>query len=143
MWDFDFQGITVDPLTMTALDYAAFANAATYQYGVLINAGQVETMSDQQRIDYLATLDAFLDGVHDGGYSGGNDQNSYYDQPWQDAAPLGEMFIATFGWMPHVQQMAGYQYWTYQNQDIDPELLEAFSENYSQGQANGARVRTC
>lgn len=128
MWDYDFQGYYVDPLAMTALDYAAFANAASYQYGVVIGADDVSAMTDQQRIDYLATLDDFLDGIHNGGYQQGNDQNSNYDRPWEDAAPLSISFIETFGWMPHVQEMAGYQWFAYMNRDVDPEFLEAISE---------------
>jgi uncharacterized membrane protein YgcG len=137
MWDFDFQGIIVNPAEWSALEFAAFANAASYQYGVLIGADDASAMTLQQRTDYLATLDGFLDGIHSGGYQGGSDQNSYYRDP-ADSAPLGFDFIQTFGWMPHVQQMAGYDYWTFLTQDIDPEFLEAISDNYLQGYISGS-----
>lgn len=136
MWDFDFQGHILDLSTMSALEFAAFANAASYQYGVLVSADDVSAMTLQQRNDYLQTLDDFLDGVHNGGYSGGSDQNSYYYQA-ADSAPLGYDFVQTFGWMPHVQQMAGYDYWDYLTQDIDPEFLEEISEDYRQAYMSG------
>src|SRR3990170_6930176 len=130
MWDFDFQGVQVNPLNWNPLEFAAFANAASSEYGVMITADDVTVMTGDQRVAYLQTLDEFLDGVYTASYSQGSDQNSYYTD-YADAAPLGMDFIETYGWMPHVQQMAGYQYYNYLTQDIDPEFLEAISDaNY-------------
>jgi hypothetical protein len=71
----------------------------------------------------------------------GNDQNSYYDDP-ADQAPLSALFLQDFGWMPHVQSMAGAHYFDYLTSDVDPEFMLAaygaqhFVAEFSRGQVD-------
>src|SRR3954451_19666144 len=57
----------------------------------------------------LDDLSVFFDELEGPVVEHGNDQNSYYDDP-ADSAPLGALFLDAFGFLPHVQDMAGAHY---------------------------------
>ncbi len=140
MWDYDFQGIIIDPLSFTDIEYAAFANVASSPFGVAITSDDVSVMTPEQRIEYMQSLDAFLDGYSNTSYSPGSDQNSYWND-YSDYAPLGADFMAQYGWMPGLSQTGGYHFYDYLTQDIDPEFLEAISnDQYQNYQANGSSL---
>jgi len=67
--------------------------------------------------DFLASLLGFVDSPT------GSDQDSYWNDPYNHA-PLGEWFVAEWGWLPSVRQMPGYDFYGYMTQGIDPEFLD-------------------
>jgi hypothetical protein len=89
----------------------------------------------------LDDLSVFFDELEGPVVEHGNDQNSYYDDP-ADSAPLGALFLDAFGFLPHVQDMAGAHYFDYLTSDTDPEFLlmvygaHDFVANFSRGQVS-------
>jgi hypothetical protein len=87
--------------------------------GATLNVDELELLSPDEWDDFVMGLLGFF-----GATDGGSDQNSYYNDH-SNEAPLGEDFIATFGWMPSVQNLPGYHFYDYLTQTMDPELMEA------------------